>query len=275
MNPDHQRKAAAEEVAEELAKSGAATTIDDFLGGRIKVLQPRKGYRAGIDAVFLAATVSDSQNGKPRVLDCGAGVGTVGLCVAGRLQNAKVIAVERDATLAGLARRNVEANGFENRMSIVELDVTSPPAALSDLGLGDESFDFVVANPPFYDEAAGTLSPNAQKAASHAAPKDAFAGWIKFMTRMAAPGARISIVQRGEAMPRLLSLLENRFGALKVMPLHPRSGEPANRILISGRKGSRAPLQLMPGFVLHIETNAFTDEAVQILRHGGALALGE
>ena len=49
-----------------------------------------------------------------------------------------------------------------------------------------------------------------------------------------------------------------RFGALKVLPLHPRAGAPAHRVLVQGIKGSRGPLQLLPGFVLHGDGNAFT-----------------
>jgi tRNA1Val (adenine37-N6)-methyltransferase len=33
------------------------TTFDAFLGGRITLEQPTKGYRAGVDPVLLAASV--------------------------------------------------------------------------------------------------------------------------------------------------------------------------------------------------------------------------
>ncbi|HET6223567.1 MAG TPA: hypothetical protein VFE11_15445, partial [Dongiaceae bacterium] len=53
----------------------ADVTDDAFLGGALRILQPKEGYRAGIDAVFLAAAAPARTSRKERVLDVGAGVG--------------------------------------------------------------------------------------------------------------------------------------------------------------------------------------------------------
>src|SRR5262245_23967423 len=99
---------------------------DAFLGGQLQILQPRAGYRAGLDAVVLAATVRGQGNDQVRVLDAGAGAGVVGLCVARRLGQAQAVLVERDRTLAGLARANIARNGLEARARVVQWDLTQP-----------------------------------------------------------------------------------------------------------------------------------------------------
>ncbi|KWT69827.1 tRNA (adenine37-N(6))-methyltransferase TrmN6 [Hyphomicrobium sulfonivorans] len=246
-------------------------TDDAFLGGALTLLQMRSGYRAGLDAVMLAAGVAPAGDGALRVLDVGAGVGTAGLCVARRLPMAEVALMEREPELAELAARNIERNDLGRRVRAMAGSVGAAVADLRALGLQDESFSHVIANPPYYDVSAGTLAPDRLKAGAHAMDGDGLERWARFMARMARPLGVTLVVHRADALPQLLQAFGQRFGALTILPLHPRAGEPASRVLMRGVKGSRAPLRILPGFVLHGEGNAFTPEAQEILRNGGPL----
>jgi tRNA1(Val) A37 N6-methylase TrmN6 len=246
-------------------------TDDAFLGGRLQILQPRSGYRAGLDAVMLAAAVPAAAGKTMRVLDLGAGVGTAGLCLARRIEAARVTLFEREPALARLAEENVARNGLGSRVRVVEGDVGVSAGALRALDLAEESFDHVVANPPFHSLDAGTLATDALKAGSHAMPETELAHWARFMARMAAPGGGVTVIHKAEALIRLLAVLDGRFGGLLVLPLYPRAGVPAHRVLVQGLKGSRAPLALLPGLVLHGAGDDFTPEAQAVLRDGAAL----
>lgn len=248
------------------AGRSADFTDDAFLGGRIVVRQPARGYRAGVDAVLLAALTPDDFTG--RVLDVGAGVGTVGLCIAARSPGAEVVLAERQADLLELANRNIEANGLAARVRAAHVDVTSHADAD---GLSAESFEMVLANPPYHDDRSGTPAPNASKAASHAMASSDLESWARFMTRMAAPGAIVSVIHKAQSLPRLLAVLERRVGGLCIRPIHSRAEAPALRVIVSGVKGSRAPLAILPAFVLHEPDGAFTAEAQAILRAGQAM----
>ncbi len=250
-----------------------AVTDDAFLGGTLVLQQPAKGYRAGLDAVVLAASAPVADGAPATVLDVGAGVGTVGLCVATRCPTAQVTLLERDAQLAALAQRNIAANGLGDRVRLVESNVGATAAQLAACGLTDGTFDHVLANPPFHDEGRGTAAPDALKAVSHAMPADSLGEWVRFLARMAKPGGTGTMIHKAEALPQLLAAFTGRFGGLHVLPLHPRPGEPASRVIVQGVKGSRAPLVLCAGFVLHGEGNAFTLEAQAILRDGAGLPL--
>ena len=259
------------DVASEALPSSLAITRDVFLGDRLTLSQPLKGYRAGVDAVLLAASVRFETGPGSRVLDVGAGVGTVGLCVAARLAQAAVVLYERAPELVALAQTNIAANGLLERVAVVAGDVAISSENLASLGLSPETFDCTVANPPFHDVDAGICAADPLKAGSHAMAADDLDTWVRFMARMLRPGGRASMIHKAEALPRILKCLEARFGGITVLPVMARAGEPAIRVLVEGTKGSRAPLILKSPFVLQGAGQSFTPEAEAILRHGAGL----
>ena len=248
-------------------------TDDAFLGGKLRILQPKEGYRAGIDAVLLAAAAPMRASRKDRVLDVGAGAGVVGLAVAQRMPRAQVTLVERELALAGLARSNIARNGFETRARIVQADVSRQLDDLPELRLDAESFDHVLANPPYNPEGAGTVSTEMLKAASNVMPGGNLARWARFMAAMARPGGSATMIHRADAVGEVLSAFAGRFGGLLVFPLFPREGRSAIRVLVQGIKGSSAPVELRPGLVLHEAGNKFRPDVEAVLRHGDGLSL--
>lgn len=252
-----------------------ATTDDAFLGGALQILQPKGGYRAGIDAVLLAAAAPLEQAGNGRVLDVGAGVGVVGLAVARRVAGTDVTLVERDPGLAALARANIGRNGLETRVRVLEADVSHPLAENPELHAAAQSFDHVLANPPYHVEGRGTAAGDPVKAAAHAMPEGDLERWLRFMAAMARPGGTATLVHRADALAEILAACAGRFGGLAILPLHAKAGEPAGRVLVQGVKGSRAPLSLRPGLVLHEADGRFRPEVEAVLRAGAALRITE
>lgn len=247
-------------------------TEDAFLGGRVRVLQPKSGYRAGLDAVFLAASAPIESGQDCQVLDVGAGVGTVGLCVAARCPLARVTLLERVPALAELAQRNVMLNGFEGRVRIVNAAVGSAADVLSAFDVRADGFDHVLANPPYHAEGRGTAAPDALKAVSHAMPEAGLDDWVRFMARMTVPGGTATMVHKADALAAILAAFDRRFGDVRVLPLYPREGEAASRVIVQGIKGSRAPMALLHGCVLHeADGNGFTAAARAVLRDGAGI----
>jgi len=251
------------------APAGAST--DDFLGGRISVIQPRRGHRAGSDAVFLAASVP--ARARERVLDIGAGVGVAGLCLLARVPGIAVTAVEIDAGLSALAVQNAARNGFAERFEIINADVTLPGKALSAAGLEGESYHHLIANPPFHAEGKVRAGPDSARAAAHVMGAEGLAAWVRFFVAMAAPNGLLTLIHRPDCLAELLGLLEGRFGDIAIFPLFSKRGEPATRIIVQAKKGSRAGLSLLPGLLLHEEDGSYTAEAETVLRGGVALDL--
>ena len=242
---------------------------DAFLGGRIQALQPRSGYRAGIDAVLLAAAVPAV--GGERVLEAGTGVGVVALCLASRVENLTVTGVEIQPHLCEAARDNAARNRLGHRVSVIQGDVCAGARGADATGLKPDTFDRVFANPPYFQAGKVRLPPDPARARSHAADEQDLDRWMRFMVSMVRPSGTMTLIHTADALPRLLAACDNRFGGLHVVPLHPRRGETANRVLLHGVKASRAPLKLLHSVALHRADGSYEEEIEDALRRGKAL----
>ena len=250
-----------------------ATTLDDFLGGRISVAQPKAGHRAGSDAVWLQAAVP-AQAGD-QVLDAGAGVGVAGLCLLARVPQIHVTAVDIDEGAVALAETNAQLNALSAQFCAIAMDLTAPAETLIAKGLVREGYDQMIANPPFHAEGTVRPAPHAGRAAAHIMEAGALESWIRFLATFAAPKGRLTLIHTPQALAELLPLLDRRFGAVTLFPLFPKEGEPALRVILQARKGSRAGLKLLRGLVMHEADGRYTAKAEAVLRHGAALELGD
>jgi tRNA1(Val) A37 N6-methylase TrmN6 len=245
------------------------TTCDAFLDGRIHVRQPAKGFRSGLDAVFLAAACPAASG--TSVLEAGCGAGAASLCLLARVDAIKVTGIEADSALAALARQNAAASGFGENFGIVAADLTDSWSRLETLGLRREAYDHAIANPPFYVQGRGRLSKDGRNARSRAMQEEGLNHWLRFLSAAVKPGGTATVIHTAEALPQLLNAFEGRFGALRIIPLHPKSSALAIRVIMCGIKGSRAPLTLAPGIVLHEDDGAPSKAAKAILRDGRRL----
>lgn len=252
-------------------------TRDAFLGGRVVVEQPGHGHhRSGLDAVMLAASVPEAQAGS-HVVDLGAGVGVAGLCVAARLPQVRVSLAEIDPELAALARANVALNaaiGAPGRIAVIEADITARAAERAAAGLIPGSADHVIANPPFRRAGTGRPSPQPGRASAHMLAPGELDAWMRTAADLAKPGGTATVIWPAADLAALLEAFGGRFGQITLLPLHPAARKPALRVIARGVKGSRGPLVLMPGLILHDASGAYTEAADRILRRGGALELG-
>lgn len=233
-------------------------TENALLGGRVRLLQLARGYRAGMDAALLAAAVA-AKPGKT-VLEAGCGAGAVLTQIAARRPGVSLIGVERDAVAAGLARRNAELNGLGDRMTVVEGDVG---AGFKALGL--PRADWAVSNPPFFDDESALRAPSPARRGAWIAD-DGLAAWIGFLTDGVKDGGRVVIVHRADRLADLLGLMGVKCGSFSIRPVQPFADEPAKRVLVQAVRGGRGPLRLLPALVLHDRSGAkHTAEAEAIL----------
>ncbi|MGE0005637.1 MAG: tRNA1(Val) (adenine(37)-N6)-methyltransferase [Parvibaculaceae bacterium] len=249
----------------------ASLTEDGFLDGRLRILQPEKGYRAGIDAVFLAASVPCGPG--DAVFEAGMGAGVAALCLAYRVPGLRITGMEAAARYAMLAEENARRNGCGSGVSVVHADIREALRRGSALAPAAGSMAHAFANPPFFEEDKATASPVALKAQAHSFAAGDLDLWIRAMHGLLQPRGTMTVIYRAEALARLLALFEGRFGDIAVAPLFPRAGLAATRIIVQGVKGSRAPLRLLPGLVLHGEDGTFTPAAEAVLRDGAAWPL--
>ncbi|ETX30529.1 tRNA1(Val) (adenine(37)-N6)-methyltransferase [Roseivivax isoporae] len=249
------------------AFADADLTQDAFLGGRVRLWQPRRGYRSGVDPVLLAASVAAVPG--QRVLDLGCGAGAAMLCLGARVPGLDLTGVELQPAYARLARRN--AADAECPARVVTADVAALPPDLR-----QETFDHVIANPPYFEPARrqGAADPGRETGLAGPTP---LADWVATAARRTAHGGSVTFIQRVERLPELLAAFDARLGGIEFLPLAPRVGRPARLILLRGRKGGRAAFRALAPLILHAgdrhESDAedYAPAVAAILRDGAPL----
>jgi tRNA1(Val) A37 N6-methylase TrmN6 len=244
-------------------------TEDAFLGGQLRLRQPRSGHRAGHDAMLLAAATAARPG--DRVVEFGAGVGAAGLALARRVAEIRLVLVEVDAALAGLAEGNAAANAIP--AEVIVLDVTSEAAAFAAAGLAPDSADVVLMNPPFNDSARHRASPDKSRASAHVATAATLESWIHASRRILKSGGILTLIWRADGLAEVLAALDRGFGSLKILPVHGDPTMPANRVLIRAAKGGKAPAEIHPGLMLNEASTVPNKWLQEILAGKGTLPL--
>lgn len=245
----------------------AEFTEDAFLGGQLRLRQPKSGHRAGHDAMLLAAA-TPAKSGD-RVVDFGAGVGAAGLAVARRVTGVRLVLVEIDAALAHLARGNASSNAIV--ADTIVLDVSAGAEAFAAAGLAPDSADVVLMNPPFNDPARHRASPDKAREIAHVATEATLENWIHAARRTLKSGGVLTLIWRADGLAEVLAALGRGFGSLAILPVHGEPTSPAIRLIIRAIKGGNAPTRLHAGLMLNDEGGAPNRQVQDILAGKGFL----
>ena len=244
-------------------------TENEYLGGRIRIRQPQKGYRAGVDPVLLAASVP-ARSGQS-VLELGLGVGTAALCLSERVDGLSLTGVEIQSDYAALARENASLNAAD--LTVVDADLAVLPDQIK-----NSRFDHVIANPPYFDRNAGHPAGDLgrETAMGEATP---LAPWLDIAARRVVPKGYVSFIHRAERLGDLLAQLPKTLGSVQVQPLQPRVGRDAHLVILRARHSGKAPLRIHAPITMHQGENHgqdaedYTPEIKALLRDGAALAM--
>lgn len=240
----------------------AEISEDALFDGALRILQPRHGYRFGIDSLLLAASVPSTAEGL--VVDVGCGVGVVALAVAHRVRGLLVRCVEVQADLAEIARRNVSLNGLDRRVDVWEGDIRR-------LDLETDA-DLVLMNPPFYPLSHGRLNPSVQRAAARHEVFGTLAELITSAARCLDRRGVLRLIYPAEELPRLLDVVGGlHMKAVALRPIHPFKDARANLVILDVRQSGRREMQIMPGMVIFDAPGRYTPIVQAILegRHDG------
>ena len=227
------------------------------LGKRVRLLQPPKGFRTSLDSVMLAAACPAKAT--DHVLDMGAGVGGASFCLFKRVE-CSVTGVELHPDYANLAQQNITLNEATNRVTFIQSDIRDFTAG--------HPFDHVICNPPYFEAGGHTTSPDDLRAHAlgHKDKDMSVKDWVDAGFKNLRSGGSITMIHQASMTDDIIQALGRRFGAVEIIPLWPRSGEAAKRVIVRARKDRQTPCTLHPGLVLHEAGGGYTPETDRILR---------
>lgn len=241
----------------------------NLLNKKLKLLQPKTGFHASTDTVFLAAAAPAKERWK--VLDVGCGVGSAGLCFTLRNKNIHLTGLDIQQEVIDLALQNAALNGLSGQCRFFQ------GSLLNERHTEDNSFNAVMMNPPYQESGRHSPSPDKTKALAHGedASGATLVDWVKYAHRKLKQGGFLTIIHRADRLDDVIHTLVNRrwFGSLVVYPLYSYAGDDAKRVIVRARKERYAPIRLKTGMVLHEKGGKYTAAARRVLEDGAALDL--
>ncbi len=240
-------------------------TQDYLLDKQIKIFQPVDGYRASTDAIILSAAIDKVKKGDS-ILDVGSGTGAISLCLAHRFQKQEVEikGFELQEMLCSLSNLSAKENGFEPFLSYINCDIKNKPKEIDFC-----SFSHVISNPPYSEN--DMPSPNISKATAHNHSNFSLKSWINFCIKMLKPKGFFYMINRAEAVDEILSVVREKMGNIKIIPIYSKENQDAKRVIIIAQKDSHAPTILKKGIIVHQKDGTYSSSANAILRLGKSI----
>jgi len=241
------------------------TEINTLLGGKVKIVQFKKGVKVSSDAVFLSSVIDEKLVKKiHNVLDVGVGGGGVSLCLLSRFKNLNVLGIDVQNEMLELSRQSIIENGFEKQFSVEKQNILTPNLKFKNL-----EFDLVITNPPYYK---GHTSPDRIKARAHSEQGLDLFEWIKMCVKRLRTGGTFAMIHKAERLDDIMfALKQNNVGKIEVILLYSKKGEVANRVLIRGIKSSKSPAIIYSPVILHNDNGSYTNEAQSVLVSGKSI----
>lgn len=226
-------------------------TEDRILGGKIKLFQPKDGYRVAIDPIILASFINPQPGQK--ILDVGCGVGTISLILKMKETLSEVTAVDIDEKMCEICQRNSEANSL--KIEIINLGIESS-------ALEHRLFDQIATNPPFFEKKSARISRSKELANFETID---LVDWIAFCFKRLKNGGIFSIIHRASRLGDILRILKNLAGAVQITPIFPKNNCEASRVVVCAKKSCRSETKILPGIVVHNDNCSYSDVVCKIL----------
>ncbi len=218
-------------------------SIDDFMDGRLQLIQSRKGYRFSIDAILL----SEFASFKPGdiLVDLGTGCGIIPLVILLKRAIRHAYGLEIQPELADQAIRNAQLNGFGNKMDVILGDIRHPP-------LRPSSADVVICNPPYRQKESGRINPDPQRAIARHEIRASLDDVLDTARRLLRPKGRLAMIYPAVRLVDIIVRMRSfNLEPKRIRVIYPSLESEAKLILIEAAADGRGGVKLMKPLIHH------------------------
>ena len=231
-------------------------TVDKILRGKISIIQLKKGFRYGFDAVFLAAFVNGYlkklKKKKISLADVGSGVGTISLIIAYQNDKINITAIENNDNYLEIANENIVRNNFQKKINVIKGDIFYVEKDLIN------RFDIVVTNPPFYDR---KQKKSENELENYATRIINYESWIENSVKLLKDKGIIFLIIPTRLLEKSLKFLGAKTGSFKIFPIWPNQKKSSKRLILLAKKGGASSTELMSGMRLLNNRGKITKKA--------------
>ena len=231
------------------------------LNKKVHLLQAVEGFWTSMDSVMLAAACPIEKG--QRFLDMGCGVGSAGFCVLYRVPDVMMMGIDIQASHIQLAKENAVLNHMQQRADFICSDIKEYKEEMP--------YDHVICNPPYMEAGDHLRSPSEEKAKAMGHDRLSLQDWMYIAGKRLRQEGTLTLIHQAGKLDHILQALQGTFGAIDIIPLWPKQGQQAKRVIIRAVKDRKSPAIIHSGLVLHNDDGSYTEEAESILRDGAAI----
>ncbi len=232
--------------------------IDDLERNGYRIIQKKKGFCFGMDAVLLSGFARAFKG--EHVLDIGTGTGIIPILMEAKTEGETFTGLEVQAEIADMARRSVDLNGLGKKIKIITGDIRGAGSLFL-----SASFDVITSNPPYMDHDHGLENPDRVKAISRHEILCTLEDVVREAGWMVRPGGRFYLVHRPHRLIQIVNVLSKyRLEPKRMKFVHPYVDREANMVLIEAVRGGKPMLKLEKPVIVFKEPGVYTDEMKDI-----------
>ena len=237
---------------------GEDERIDDLQRNGYRIIQKKRGFCFGMDAVLLSG-FAQVKEGEVAV-DLGTGTGIIPILLEAKTKGKHFTGLEIQEEVAEMAGRSVRLNQLENRVDIVRGDIKEASRLF-----GKASFDVVTSNPPYMNDNHGLKNPELPKAIARHEVFCTLADVCREASLLLKSGGRFYMVHRPHRLAEIITALKTYKLEPKRMKLvHPFVDKEANMVLIEAVRGGRSMMKVEAPIIVYREPGVYTQEIYDV-----------
>lgn len=228
--------------------------MDDLERSGCRILQKKKGFCFGMDAVLLSGFAQVREGEK--VIDLGTGTGILPILLEAKTPGSHFTGLEIQADMADMASRSVRLNRQEAKVSIVNGDIREASRLF-----GKASFDVAVSNPPYMNDSHGLKNPDLPKAVARHEVLCTLEDVVREAALLVKPGGRFYMVHRPRRLAEIMVTLKGHgLEPKRIRFVHPYREREANMVLLESVRGGKPMLKVEPPLIVHKPSGEYMEE---------------